>query len=138
MFYRHLCVTWLKLYGTPDRSSKQLYDWLADYIQHHQHCPSIRQMMQAMKLKSPAPIQSRLEHLRAKDTLNGQKARHERFGCCNPETGVPVLGAIAAGGLLEPFTDAVEQLDFSSLLLHHPMPAGYGRQHDRRLHYQGM
>jgi len=31
MFYRHLCVT-CKLYGTPDRSSKQLYDWLAEYI----------------------------------------------------------------------------------------------------------
>ena len=31
--------------------------------------------------------------------------------------GVPILGAIAAGGLLEPFTDAVEQLDFSSLFL---------------------
>jgi len=51
--------------------------------------------------------------------------------CATPEQGVPVLGAIA-GGLLEPFTDAVEQLDFSSLLLPTYAPAG-GRQHDRRL-----
>ena len=47
-------------------AQQQLYDWLAEYIRQHQYSPSIRQMMQAMNLKSPAPIQSRLEHLRAK------------------------------------------------------------------------
>ena len=31
-----------------------------------QHSPSIRQMMQAMGLKSPAPTQSRLKHLQEK------------------------------------------------------------------------
>ena len=30
---------------------------------------------------------------------------------------MPILGAIAAGGLIEPFTDAVEQLDFSNMSL---------------------
>jgi repressor LexA len=48
------------------KAQQELYDWLVDYIREHQHAPSIRQMMQAMNLKSPAPIQSRLEHLRNK------------------------------------------------------------------------
>jgi len=30
--------------------------------------------------------------------------------------GLPVLGAIAAGGLVEPFTDVEEKLDLSNLL----------------------
>ncbi|HEY9652524.1 MAG TPA: transcriptional repressor LexA, partial [Coleofasciculaceae cyanobacterium] len=40
------------------------------------------------------------------------KARTIRILGSNPG-GVPVLGAIAAGGLLEPFTDTVDHLDVS-------------------------
>lgn len=94
-------------------AQQQLYNWLVDYVRTRQHAPSIRQMMQAMKLKSPAPVQSRLEHLRAKGYIEWTegKARTLRI-CQNIRQGVPVLGAIAAGGLIEPFTDAVEQIDF--------------------------
>lgn len=95
-------------------AQQQLYDWLVDYIRTSQHAPSIRQMMRAMNLRSPAPVQSRLEHLRAKGYIDWTegKARTIRI-LANVNTGVPVLGAIAAGGLVEPFTDAVEQLDVS-------------------------
>lgn len=99
-------------------AQQELYNWLAAYIWQHQHSPSIRQMMQAMKLKSPAPVQSRLEHLRAKGYIEWSEGKARTIRIIRPaRQGVPVLGAIAAGGLLEPFTDAVEQLDFSSLLL---------------------
>ncbi len=101
-------------------AQQELFDWLAEYIRQHQHSPSIRQMMQAMKLKSPAPIQSRLEHLRAKRYIEWTEGKARTIRILQPPTkpqGIPVLGAIAAGGLVEPFTDAVEQLDFSSLLL---------------------
>ena len=47
-------------------AQQELYDWLADYIGTHRHSPSIRQMMQAMGLRSPAPVQSRLRHLQQK------------------------------------------------------------------------
>ncbi|MBV8885634.1 MAG: repressor LexA [Chroococcidiopsidaceae cyanobacterium CP_BM_RX_35] len=99
-------------------AQQKLYDWLAEYIRQHQHSPSIRQMMQAMNLRSPAPVQSRLDHLRTKGYIEWTegKARTIRI-VRSPRQGVPVLGAIAAGGLLEPFTDAVEQLDFSNLFL---------------------
>ena len=41
----------------------ELFEWIRDYMNESQHSPSIRQMMKAMGLKSPAPIQSRLKHL---------------------------------------------------------------------------
>lgn len=97
-------------------AQQQLYDWLVDYIHTSQHAPSIRQMMRAMNLRSPAPVQSRLEHLRSKGYIDWTegKARTIRILGGAP-AGVPVLGAITAGGLVEPFTDAVEQLDLSPL-----------------------
>lgn len=94
-------------------AQKQLYDWLVDYVRTRQHAPSIRQMMQAMQLKSPAPVQSRLEHLRAKGYIEWTEGKARTLRICQSiRQGVPVLGAIAAGGLIEPFTDTVEQIDF--------------------------
>jgi repressor LexA len=94
-------------------AQQQLYNWLVDYVHQYQHSPSIRQMMQAMQLKSPAPVQSRLEHLRAKGYIEWTEGRARTIRICqNIRPGVPVLGAIAAGGLIEPFTDTVEQIDF--------------------------
>jgi repressor LexA len=100
-------------------AQQELYDWLADYIQQHQHSPSIRQMMQAMNLKSPAPVQSRLEHLRTKGYIEWTEGKARTIRVLQPQVkqGIPVLGAIAAGGLVEPFTEAVEQLDLASLFL---------------------
>ncbi|WP_414581424.1 transcriptional repressor LexA [Scytonema sp. PCC 10023] len=99
-------------------AQRELYEWLGEYIRVHQHSPSIRQMMQAMNLKSPAPIQSRLEHLRTKGYIewNEGKARTIRVLQAIKQ-GVPVLGTIAAGGLIEPFTEAVENVDFANLSL---------------------
>lgn len=107
-------------------AQQQLLNWLADYIQRHQHSPSIRQMMKAMNLKSPAPVQSRLEHLRAKGYIDWSSGRARTIRILQPASaeefpatelpGVPVLGAIAAGGLVEPYEDVVEQLDLSLVI----------------------
>lgn len=98
------------------QAQQELYDWLVDYIQTSKHAPSIRQMMRAMNLRSPAPIQSRLDHLRSKGYIDWTegKARTIRI-LGGAAAGVPVLGAITAGGLVEPFTETIEHLDVSSL-----------------------
>jgi repressor LexA len=99
-------------------AQQQLFDWLVEYIRQHHHSPSIRQMMQAMELKSPAPIQSRLDHLRAKGYISWTEGKARTIRILQADTqGVPILGAIAAGGLVEPFTDTVDHLDLSNLLL---------------------
>jgi repressor LexA len=97
---------------------QELYEWLAEYIRIHQHSPSIRQMMQGMNLKSPAPIQSRLEHLRTKGYIEWHEGKARTIRVLrSPKAGVPVLGTIAAGGLIEPFSDAVEHVDFMNMTL---------------------
>jgi repressor LexA len=99
-------------------AQRELYEWLTEYIRVHQHSPSIRQMMQAMNLKSPAPIQSRLEHLRNKGYIEWNEGKARTIRILQPlKQGVPVLGTIAAGGLIEPFTDAVEHIDMTNLAL---------------------
>ncbi|MBI4782914.1 MAG: repressor LexA [Oscillatoriophycideae cyanobacterium NC_groundwater_1537_Pr4_S-0.65um_50_18] len=92
---------------------QQLYDWLIEYIKLNQHSPSIRQMMRAMNLRSPAPIQSRLDHLRTKGYIDWTEGRARTIRILKPQ-GIPILGAIAAGSVVESFTDTEEQLDFSS------------------------
>jgi repressor LexA len=97
-------------------AQQELYDWIREYISINKHSPSIREMMIAMNLRSPAPIQSRLERIRAKgfiDWTEGQ-ARTVRIINRQPQ-GLPILGTITAGGLVEPFTDNQERLDFASL-----------------------
>ncbi len=98
-------------------AQQQLYDWLADYIGTHHHSPSIRQMMQAMGLRSPAPIQSRLRHLQEKGWITWQEGQARTLQLVGGITsGIPVLGAVAAGGLVETFDDIEERLDLSSVL----------------------
>lgn len=97
-------------------AQKELYDWLVEYIQEHQYSPSIRQMMQAMTLRSPAPVQSRLEHLRKKGYIDWTEGRARTIRILLPQQqGMPMLGAIAAGGLVEPFTESVEPFNLTEL-----------------------
>lgn len=99
-------------------AQRELYDWLVDYIHEHQHSPSIRQMMRAMGLRSPAPIQSRLEHLRTKGYIDWTEGRARTIRLLESvHQGVPLQGEIAAGGLIEPFTDEAERLSLGGLEL---------------------
>lgn len=69
-----------------------------------------------MDLKSPAPIQSRLERLSAKGYVEWTKGKARTIRVLRQEPqGLPILGAIAAGGLVETFSDVREKLDLSSV-----------------------
>ena len=98
-------------------AQQELYDWLADYIGSHHHSPSIRQMMQAMGLRSPAPVQSRLRHLQQKGWITWQEGQARTLQLLGGlASGIPVLGAVAAGGLVETFDDVQERLDLAPVL----------------------
>lgn len=96
-------------------AQQELYDWLIAYIRANQHSPSIRQMMRAMNLRSPAPIQSRLEHLKNKGYIEWSEGKARTIRVRDDVRGVPILGSIAAGFVNEAFTDAVERLDLNGL-----------------------
>ena len=74
-------------------------------------------MMQAMGLKSPAPIQSRLKHLQQKGFISWQEGKARTLQIVDQVLGgVPIMGSVAAGGLIETFSDVNEELDISEVL----------------------
>ena len=98
-------------------AQNELYRWIKDYMKNFQHSPSIRQMMQAMGLKSPAPIQSRLKHLQEKGYISWQEGKARTMQVVDEIVGgVPIMGSIAAGGLIETFNDVQENLEISDVL----------------------
>ena len=95
----------------------ELLKWIKSYMRDFQHSPSIRQMMEAMGLKSPAPIQSRLKHLQEKGFISWQEGKARTLQIIDEITsGVPILGSVAAGGLIETFSDVNSNLDISEVL----------------------
>ncbi|MGD1860477.1 MAG: transcriptional repressor LexA [Leptolyngbyaceae cyanobacterium] len=87
-------------------AQQELYDWLVVYIRDNQHSPSIRQMLRAMNLKSPAPIQSRLDHLRKKGYIDWEEGRARTIRILHDLQGIPIYGDIAAGYVNEAQADA--------------------------------
>ena len=74
-------------------------------------------MMKAMDLKSPAPIQSRLKHLQEKGYITWQEGRARTLQLADQliSNAVPVLGSVAAGGLIETYSDETENLDINDV-----------------------
>ena len=106
---------------SPDENLTQpqneLYEWIKSYIKEFQHSPSIRQMMNAMGLKSPAPIQSRLKHLQDKGYISWQEGKARTLQLIDDIfEGVPIMGSVAAGGLIETYSDVQENLDVSDVM----------------------
>ena len=98
-------------------AQNELYGWIKEYMRDFQHSPSIRQMMQAMGLKSPAPIQSRLKHLQEKGYISWQEGKARTLQLIDEVIeGIPVMGSVAAGGLIETFSDVNENLDIADVL----------------------
>ena len=98
-------------------AQNELYSWIRNYLNDFQHSPSIRQMMQAMGLKSPAPIQSRLKHLQEKGYISWQEGKARTLQIVDELTdGIPIMGSVAAGGLIETYNDVNENLDISDVL----------------------
>ena len=98
-------------------AQNELYGWIKDYMKNFQHSPTIRQMMKAMGLKSPAPIQSRLKHLQQKGFISWQEGKARTLQIVDEVLqGVPIMGSVAAGGLIETFSDVHENLDLNEVL----------------------
>ena len=73
-------------------AQNELYSWIKKYMKDFKHSPSIRQMMQAMGLKSPAPIQSRLKHLQEKGYISWQEGKARTMQIVDEiMEGVPIM-----------------------------------------------
>ena len=102
--------------GDLTQAQNELYGWIKKYMKDFQHSPSIRQMMEAMGLKSPAPIQSRLKNLQEKGYISWQEGKARTLQIVDEIfEGVPIMGSVAAGGLIETFNDVNENLDITDI-----------------------
>ena len=100
-------------------AQNELLEWIKDYIKTFYHSPSIRQMMSGMGLKSPAPIQSRLKHLQEKGYISWQEGKARTLQLIDEiSNSIPILGSVAAGGLIETFADVSQSIDFSNILFY--------------------
>ena len=115
--YQSTYVLLLSMNDNLTDAQNELFEWIKNYITDFNHSPSIRQMMEAMGLKSPAPIQSRLKHLQEKGYISWQEGRARTLQLVNDlvTKSVPILGSIAAGGLIESYSDVSEELDLSEI-----------------------
>ena len=72
--------------------------------------------MDAMGLKSPAPIQSRLKHLQEKGYISWQEGKARTLQLVEEVLdGIPIMGSVAAGGLIETFSDVNENLNIAEI-----------------------
>ena len=97
-------------------AQNELLVWIKNYMRDFQHSPSIRQMMNGMGLKSPAPIQSRLKHLQEKGFISWQEGKARTLKIVDEILeGIPIMGTVAAGGLIETYSDVQENLEISDI-----------------------
>ena len=97
-------------------AQNELLVWIKNYMRDFQHSPSIRQMMYGMGLKSPAPIQSRLKHLQEKGFISWQEGKARTLKIVDEILeGIPIMGTVAAGGLIETYSDVQENLEISDI-----------------------
>jgi repressor LexA len=96
---------------------QRLLDWIEDYIDEFQHPPAIRQMMRAMNLRSPSPIQGRLRDLQQWGYLDCTEGKAKTYRVLRPRRSVPILGIIAAHSLVETFPiDDIQCIQLPKLL----------------------
>ena len=117
MYWSTFVLYSMSVYEALSDAQNELLEWIKDYVKNFNHSPSIRQMMTAMGLKSPAPIQSRLKHLQEKGYISWQEGKARTLQLISKVSeGIPVLGSVAAGGLIESYAGFDEELDVSEVL----------------------
>jgi len=97
---------------------QRLLDWLEDYIYAHHRVPSYDEMTEAMGYRSKNTVRVHLNDLRVAGYIDWQDRNARSIQICRPRLrNIPILGTIAAGGLVETFPDAPpeEYVDISTL-----------------------
>src|SRR3989344_3551834 len=93
---------------------RQVLEFISQYTQRNGYAPTLREIGDALGMSSVATVHEHLDHLRKKGfikKLDGAARGIELIETPNRQAGkqgaveLPVLGYIAAGRPLEPFTD---------------------------------
>lgn len=94
------------------KRQKQILDFLNNYIDENGHAPTLVEIAKRFKLKSLATVHEHLETLQKKGLIKrssgisrGIELLDRKIGEVVRGVDLPILGFIAAGSPIEPFTD---------------------------------
>lgn len=94
------------------RRQKQIIDFIAQYIQTNGHSPTLQEIADAMSLSSLATVHEHIATLVRKGVLKkydgsvrGLEIVDSRYTASGAGVDLPILGYIAAGKPIEPYTD---------------------------------
>lgn len=104
------------------KRQSQILDFLKQYIQAHGSAPTLKEIAQALGLSSLATVHEHLTSLEAKGIITRKDGKSrsieftdEALGSFNQaEVDAPILGFIAAGAPIEPFTDPNARMSIPS------------------------
>lgn len=104
---------------------RQIIDFISQFIQKYAFAPTLRDIAQAMDLSSLATVHEHIEILVRKGVLKKSgrgKNRHldivdKRLSMMDSGVQLPILGFIAAGKPIEPFSDPNAFLGIASSML---------------------
>lgn len=111
---------------------RQVLEFTTQFIQRYGHAPTLKEIGEALGLSSVATVHEHLDHLREKgfiDKLDGAKRGIEiikgtyRIQSNPGVIELPVLGYIAAGQPLEPYTDPNYYVSVSPFMVSPNKPA---------------
>jgi repressor LexA len=97
---------------------QKLLDWLEDYIDRYRAVPSYSEMAEALGYKSKDTIRFHLMDLKEAGYVDWKEGSVKSLVICRPRSrSIPIMGVIAAGGLVETFADSEvdEFVDVSTL-----------------------
>ena len=94
------------------RRQKQIVDFISQYIQANGHSPTLQEIADAMSLSSLATVHEHIATLVRKGVLKkyegsvrGLEIVDSRYDSSKAGVNLPILGFIAAGKPIEPYTD---------------------------------
>jgi len=106
------------------RRQKQIIDFVAQYIQRNGHSPTLQEIANAMGLSSLATLHEHIATLVRKGVLKkfdgsvrGLEIVDERYTPQGKGLNLPILGYIAAGKPIEPYTDPNASLGVSPTMV---------------------
>lgn len=96
---------------------RRMYEFIVSYMKTEGMPPTNREIGREMQIASTGHVDYHLTMLEKKGLISRQPKKSRGIKLTRPNTGVPVMGAIAAGQPLDIFPDASQSLDIGRELV---------------------
>lgn len=112
------------------RRQKQILNFISQYIQKYGYSPTLQQIADAINVRSLATVHEHLTAMEKKGVIRryegsvrGIEVIDKKLGELTSGIELPILGFIAAGQPIEPFTDPNATIEISPALLSGKKPS---------------